>query len=52
MTGIVAFDGSLPVSVSDAFGGVRFSDAVGGTINNKYYVSMKDEDGNVGLSSK
>ena len=49
VTGIVAFDGSLPVSVSDAFGGVRFSDAVGGTINNKYYVSMKDEDNKVGL---
>lgn len=49
VTGIVAFDGSLPVSVSDAFGGVRFSDAVGGTINNKYYVSMKDEDGKVSL---
>lgn len=43
--GICVFDGSLPVSVSQALGDVRYSDAVAGSHEGKYYVSMKDPDG-------
>lgn len=41
-SGICAFDGSLPVEASYALGSEVYSDAVGGAINNKYYVSMQD----------
>ena len=44
-TCICAYAGSLPASISDNLGDVRYSDAVGGTIGNRYYVSMKDEKG-------
>lgn len=42
-TGICAYDGSLPVPVSDALGGVRYRNGVGGSLGDKYYVSMTDE---------
>ena len=41
-SGICAFDGSLPVEASYAMGSEIYFDAVGGAINNKYYVSMRD----------
>ena len=41
-SGICAFDGSLPVEASYALGSDLYFDAVGGAINNKYYVSMRD----------
>ena len=41
-SGICAFDGSLPVEASYALGSDIYFDAVGGAINNKYYVSMRD----------
>ena len=41
---ICAYDGSLPTEVSSALGEVSYSDAVAGTIGNKYYVSMLDND--------
>ena len=41
-SGICAFDGSLPADAGYALGSEIYSEAVGGTINNKYYVSMKD----------
>ena len=41
-SGICAYDGSLPVEISSKLGDVSYSDAVAGTIGNKYYVSMKD----------
>lgn len=44
-SGIIAYDGSLPTDVSSAFGEVRYRDAVGGSHDNKYYVSMKDGNG-------
>ena len=44
-TDICAYVGSLPVGISDELGEVRYSDAVAGTINNRYYISMKDKDG-------
>ena len=42
--GVCAYDGSMPVDVSAAFGDVRYSDAVAGAHGNKYYITMKDED--------
>lgn len=44
-SGICAYDGSLPVEVSANLGDVPYSDAVAGTLGNKYYVSMKDASG-------
>ena len=41
-SGVCAYDGSLPVEMSSAFGDVTYSDAVGGAHGNKYYISMKD----------
>lgn len=43
--GVCAYDGSLPNEISDAFGGVNYSDAVAGAHWNKYYISMKDTTG-------
>lgn len=40
--GIMAYDGSLPVSVSGALGDVSYRDAVAGALGDKYYVSMTD----------
>ena len=45
MSGICAFDGSLPTEASYALGNEAYSDAVGGAHGNKYYVSMKDNHG-------
>ena len=44
-TGICAYTGSLPVGISDDLGEGRYSDAVAGTIGDRYYVSMKDKEG-------
>lgn len=44
-SGICAFDGSLPVEASYALGSEIYSNAVGGAIHNKYYVSMMDVKG-------
>ena len=53
--GICVYDGSLPTEISTAFGDIRYSSvddtdtdiyrngAVGGSHNNKYYISMKSE---------
>ena len=43
--GVCAYDGSLPTEISYAFGNERYSDAVGGSHGNKYYISMKDTNG-------
>ncbi len=43
-SGVCAYDGSLPVCVSDALGNGIFRDAVAGRMGNKYYISMKDEE--------
>ena len=47
--GIVAYAGGIPQSVAEAFGGVRYRDAVGGSDGVRYYVSMLDEDGKAHL---
>lgn len=44
-TGIMAYNGSLPVSVSDDLGEVRYYDAVASNIDDRYYISMRDADG-------
>ena len=40
---VCSYDGSLPVEISSALGDVSYSDAVAGSIGNKYYISMKDD---------
>lgn len=43
--GVCAYDGSLPQEISYALGEVQYSDAVGCSHGNKYYISMKDRGG-------
>lgn len=40
---VCAYSGSLPVSISDDLGEVRYYDSVAGTIDNRYYISMRDK---------
>lgn len=46
---VCAYDGSLPIEVSYAMGNEVYSDAVGGAHGNKYYISMKDMQGEYNL---
>jgi hypothetical protein len=46
---VCAYDGSLPVEMSAALGDVTYSDAVAGSLGNKYYISMKDAGGKYNL---
>lgn len=39
---VCAYDGSLPTEVSYALGDVVYSNAVGGVLGNKYYISMRN----------
>ena len=39
---VCAYDGSLPIDISSALGDVAYSDAVAGSLGNKYYISMAD----------
>ena len=48
-TCVVAYNGGLPMSISDAFGEVRYYDAVAGTIGDRYYISMRDGKGEYSL---
>jgi hypothetical protein len=41
-SGIVAYDGSLPVEISGALGDESYDRARAGWLGNKYYVSMRD----------
>ena len=41
-SGVCAYDGSLPVEVSETLGNTVYSDAVGGAHGSKYYISMRD----------
>ena len=41
-SGVCAYDGSLPSEVSYQFGSEPYSQAVGGSHGNKYYISMMD----------
>ena len=44
-TDICGYNGSLPYSISDEFGDVKYYDAVAGSIGDKYYISMRDSKG-------
>ena len=44
-SGVCAYNGSLPYSISDVFGDVNYYDAVAGSIGDKYFVSMRDAKG-------
>lgn len=46
---ICAYDGAMPVEVSFALGGMRYSKAAAGSYGNKYYVSMADPQGDYHL---
>lgn len=46
---IVYYDGSLPVSISYPLGEHTFYNAAAGSLGNKYYISMQDENGEWGL---
>ena len=39
---VCAYDGSLPVEISSAFGDEYYDSAVAGALQNKYYISMSD----------
>lgn len=40
-TDVMCYDGSVPFGVSEALGGVTYTDAVGGGFKDRYYISMK-----------
>lgn len=44
-SGVCAYDGALPVSISQALGKEHFSHGVGGCLGSKYYLSMKNARG-------
>lgn len=44
-SGVVAYDGSLPMEISSALGDEQYSRAVAGYLGNKYYISMCDSKG-------
>ena len=48
-SGVCAYDGSLPTEASYALGNEVYGDAVGGAHGNKYYITMKDMEGNPNL---
>lgn len=45
VSGVCVYAGSIPTSISDELGEVRYYDAVASTINNRYYISMRDANG-------
>lgn len=44
-TCVCAYNGSLPYSISDYLGDVRYYDAVAGTVGDRYYISMREDNG-------
>lgn len=38
---VVVYDGNFPAEISKNLGGDRYSEAIGGSIDNRYYISMK-----------
>ena len=41
-TSVCAYNGSLPYSISDDLGDIRYYDAVAGSIGDNYYISMRE----------
>ena len=48
-TEVCAYNGSLPYSISDDLGDVRYYDASAGAIGDKYYISMRDNNNKYSL---
>jgi hypothetical protein len=46
---ICAYQGSFPESISDALGDERYYDASAGVLGERYYISMRDADGDWSL---
>ena len=46
---VMVYDGNMPESVSGQLGEIMYSDARAGVLGNKYYISMKDKNGNFRL---
>ena len=42
---VCVYQGGFPQSISAAFGDMLYSDAVAGSVGDRYYISMKDADG-------
>ncbi len=42
---VMMYDGNMPVSISEKLGAVLYSDARAGVLNDLYYISMMDADG-------
>lgn len=42
-SGVCVYDGSLPTEISAAFGDISYHNAVAGSLGNKYYISMADD---------
>lgn len=45
-TGVMMYDGNMPVQVSDQLGEELYSDARAGVLGEKYYISMQDKNEN------
>ena len=45
LSGVMAYDGSLPTPISYALGTEAYGNAVGGAVGSKYYISMADGNG-------
>ena len=45
-TGVMMYDGNMPISVSDQFGEILYGDARAGVLGEKYYISMQDRNEN------
>ena len=45
-TGVMVYDGNMPVQVSDQLGQELYSDARAGVLGEKYYISMQDRNEN------
>ncbi len=48
-SGVCAYDGALPVEISQALGNEQYKNAVAGVFGNKYYISMQDTVGDYHL---
>lgn len=42
LSGVYAYDGSAPVCISQALGDARYTNALAGAVNGRYYISMYD----------
>ena len=45
-SGVVSYDGSLPIAISPQFGTEKYYEASAGSVGSKYYISMRDSNEN------